>query len=139
MIVQHFLPQYKHEYRVKNKKEAIITPIIKAKFKAMAVEIKEELSSNGVNEANFYIEGCGLDDGFDRMMTKSEFERLCTPIWDDMIVPINEALRKSGIAKKNIKKVIMVGGCTRIPIVKQRVVEFFDGNESLLSIPEYPE
>jgi len=128
MIVEHFLPQFKHEYRVKNKKEAIITPIIKAKFKAEAVRIKEELSSHNVNEATFYIESCGLDDDFARVMTKVEFEKLCTPIWDKMIVPLNEALRKSGIAKKNIKKVIMVGGSTRIPLVKQRVVEFFDGN-----------
>ena len=80
-----------------------------------------------------------LEDGFERTITRAEFEQICDPIWQRMLGPISEALRSAGLTIVEVKKVLMVGGTTRIPIVKQKVCEYFGGNESIMDAPLFPE
>lgn len=39
--------------------------------------------------------------------------------------PLRDALREAGFNKNDINEVILVGGSTRIPIVQQKLQEFF--------------
>ncbi len=58
-------------------------------------------------------------------LTKSELQEIIKPIVDKTIVCCTNALKDSGITKKEIDEVIMVGGSTRTPLVKQMVSDFF--------------
>merc|ERR1711943_169976 len=48
--------------------------------------------------------------------------------------PVEKCLRDSGIDKRNVHEVVLVGGSTRIPKVQQLIQEFFNGKEPCRSI-----
>merc|ERR1712003_185004 len=43
--------------------------------------------------------------------------------------PVEKVLRDSGIDKRGVNEVVLVGGSTRIPKVQQLISEFFNGKE----------
>merc|ERR1719230_40731 len=45
------------------------------------------------------------------------------------IVPVEKALKDSGLDKRSIHDVVLVGGSTRIPKVQQLIQEYFNGKE----------
>jgi len=52
--------------------------------------------------------------------------------------PVEKCLRDSGIDKRNVHEVVMVGGSTRIPKVQAMITEFFNGKEPSRSTPTKP-
>jgi L1 cell adhesion molecule like protein len=48
--------------------------------------------------------------------------------------PVSKVLKDSGVSKKDVSEVVLVGGSTRIPKVQQMIQEFFDGKEPCRSI-----
>merc|ERR1712108_4070 len=48
--------------------------------------------------------------------------------------PVEKCLRDSGIDKKNVHEVVLVGGSTRIPKVQSMIQEYFNGKEPCKSI-----
>ncbi|MDF1808276.1 MAG: Hsp70 family protein [Phycisphaerales bacterium] len=73
-----------------------------------------------------------LGDGhqFDRTLTRDEFDSMITQWVDRSIQSCKRALRDAfgsgALAKGSIDAVVMVGGSTRIPLVRNRVGEFFE-------------
>ena len=68
----------------------------------------------------FHIESFG-DEGWTTKVSRGEFEAICKPIFDEMLEPIREALEQAALQKEDISEVIMVGGSTRIPYVRNKV------------------
>jgi len=62
-------------------------------------------------------------------ITRSKFEGMIGDIVDETIDHIKVALKDAGLKKSDIDEVIMVGGSTRIPLVQEKVSEFFDNKE----------
>lgn len=89
----------------------------KQQLRLKAEEAKKHLSANDSFETEF--EGQAIS------ITKNKFEEIITPIIDKTIVCCTNALKDAGIAKKQIDEVIMVGGSTRVPLVKTAVSNFF--------------
>jgi molecular chaperone HscA len=54
------------------------------------------------------------------------FEELATPLVEKTLAPCRRALRDAGIRVKEVQTVVMVGGSTRVPLVRERVARFFD-------------
>ena len=82
-----------------------------------AEEAKKHLSSN--NNFKSEYKGQGLT------LTKSKFEEIIKPIVDKTIVSCSNALKDAGIKKSEIDEVVLVGGSTRVPLVKQMLKDFF--------------
>lgn len=79
---------------------------------------KKHLSSNDSFE--------GTVGGEKVAITKAEFEALITPLVNRTIDSCNAALKDAGLEVKDIDEVVMVGGSTRVPLVKQRISELFN-------------
>ncbi len=62
---------------------------------------------------------------FHREITRAEFEALIKPHIDRSIDRCRSALRDAGLTPAKVDEVVMVGGSSRIPFVRQRVAEFF--------------
>jgi Fe-S protein assembly chaperone HscA len=60
-----------------------------------------------------------------REVTRAEFEALISPYIDRSLEKCRKALKDAELRKDQIDEVVMVGGSTRIPYVRQRVGEFF--------------
>ncbi|MEP7254568.1 MAG: Fe-S protein assembly chaperone HscA [Ferruginibacter sp.] len=82
-----------------------------------AEEAKKYLSANDIFKTTY--EGRALS------ITKNKFEEIIRPILDKTIVSCTNALKDARLNKKEIDEIVMVGGSTRVPLVKQMVSTFF--------------
>merc|ERR1711924_473139 len=57
------------------------------------------------------------------------FEELNMDYFRNSMGPVEKCLRDSGIDKRNVHEVVLVGGSTRIPKVQGLIQEFFNGKE----------
>ncbi|MEK7847760.1 MAG: Hsp70 family protein, partial [Chloroflexota bacterium] len=58
-------------------------------------------------------------------LTRAKLEQLVLDLVEKSIEPCRQALADAGIAAAKLDEVILVGGQTRMPLVKQKVKEFF--------------
>ena len=82
-----------------------------------AEEAKKHLSVSGMYKAD--LNGKLLE------ITKAAFEELIQPLINTTITCCKNALKDAGLKIKDIEAVVMVGGSTRVPLVKQTVSVFF--------------
>jgi L1 cell adhesion molecule like protein len=77
------------------------------------------------------IEIDSLFDGIDYSCTlsRARFEELCMDYFRNSITPVEKALKDSGLDKKSIHDIVLVGGSTRIPKVQALIQELFNGKE----------
>jgi len=77
------------------------------------------------------IEIDSLFDGIDYScsLSRARFEELCMDYFRNSMGPVEKALRDSGLDKKAIHDIVLVGGSTRIPKVQSLIQEFFNGKE----------
>ena len=71
---------------------------------------------------NFYE-----DETLQIKVTRPKFEDLCKELFKKLIKPIEEVMKIGKIDMSDIKEVILVGGSTRIPKVKEIVSDYFGG------------
>jgi molecular chaperone HscA len=86
-------------------------------IRLQAEAAKIYLSSNDIFETTF--------NGDALSITKKIFERLIQPLVDKTIVCSSNALKDAGLTKTAIDVVVMVGGSTRVPLVKEGISNFF--------------
>ncbi len=91
---------------------------------------KEALSGAG----QVYIQ-LDLPDGghWQGTLDRDTLNRLIDPLIERTLKPCRRALRDAGLKKTDIEQVVLVGGSTRGPRIRQRVAEFF-GREPLADI-----
>ena len=62
---------------------------------------------------------------FERKITRAEFEAWIAPIIERTLAPCRMALKDAGLKPEQIDEVVLVGGSTRLPLVRRRVQELF--------------
>ncbi|MEO1262934.1 MAG: molecular chaperone DnaK [Bacteroidota bacterium] len=67
----------------------------------------------------------GKINGVPISITKDHFNNLISPLLDRTLAACKQALQDAGLKTADIDHVIMVGGSTRVPLVKNKVSEFF--------------
>ena len=67
----------------------------------------------------------GRGGAYTRHITRAEFERLIQPIVERTLAPCRQALADAGLEPSQIDEVVLVGGSTRIPLVRRSVGELF--------------
>jgi len=98
------------------------------RLRAAAELVKHRLSSDSdarvtVNEVAHGLGGRSVN--FDFSMTRAEFEQLALPIIDRTFDVCREAMGIARLTQGDFDQVLMVGGSTRIPLVRSRVEQFF--------------
>ncbi|HSE37289.1 MAG TPA: Fe-S protein assembly chaperone HscA [Blastocatellia bacterium] len=63
--------------------------------------------------------------GYRREITRDEFDSLIAEFVDRTVGPCRQALRDAHLKPQQIDEVVMVGGSTRIPLVRTRIKELF--------------
>lgn len=92
-------------------------PMILQQLREVAEQLKIQLSRQDQATAKF--------DGQDIIIKRNEFESLIAPLIDRTIRIAKAALRDAGLTPSELDDVILVGGSTRIPLVRQKVAEWF--------------
>ncbi|KAJ1494566.1 putative heat shock protein, partial [Baffinella frigidus] len=88
---------------------------------------KRTLSS----QAQVTVEVEGIKNGKDlsERLSRAKFEELNLDLFKKTLTPVQNVLRDAGMAKKEVHEIILVGGSTRIPKVRQLLKDFFNGKE----------
>jgi len=102
------------------------------RLRTSAESAKRTLSSS--NRAMVSLDSLheGLD--FDAAVTRARFEQLCAQEFRAVLDPVKRVLDDSKMSKNSIHDVVLVGGSTRIPKIKQNLRDFFGGKELCESI-----
>lgn len=91
---------------------------------AAAVEkLKKVLSANAMAPIN--IESLMNDVDVRGMLKREELEELVKPLLDRAHVPLEQALAEAKMTKDDIDYIELVGGCTRVPALKNIIQTFF--------------
>ena len=77
------------------------------------------------------VELDSLMEGQDLLLTvtRAKFEQLCESLFQQCMGPLDQVLRDSKISKDQIAEVVMVGGSSRIPKVRQLLTDYFGGKK----------
>ena len=102
-------------------------PLALQRLKEAAEKAKIELSSSGQTEVNLpYITADSTGPKHLVLkMTQSKLESLVEELVERTIDPVRTALKDAGTGVSEIDEVILVGGQTRMPLVQNKVREFF--------------
>jgi len=101
------------------------------RLKEAAEKAKIELSSAQTTEINLPFITARMEGGATtplhlvETVTRSDLEKLVAGLIQRTLDPCNKALADSGLTAKDIDEVVLVGGMTRMPRVREVVKEFF--------------
>jgi len=101
------------------------------RLKEQAEKAKHELSSSLSTEINLPFITADASGPKHLVMTlkRSDFEIMVMDLIEASLEPCQRALDDAGLKVADIDAVVLVGGMTRMPLVRQKVAEFF-GRES---------
>jgi heat shock protein 4 len=118
-LVDHFAKEFKEKYKID------ILENGKAKFRVQAAveKLKKVLSANSAAPIN--IESVMNDVDVRGMLKREELEELMKPMLERVTAPIEQALAEAKLKVEDIDAIEMVGGCTRVPSLKNAISDFF--------------
>ncbi len=97
------------------------------RLKEAAEKAKIELSSTPSTEINlpFITADASGPKHMVLTLTRAKFEQLVMALVDRTLEPVAQAMKDAGVQASAIDEVVLVGGMTRMPLVQQRVKDFF--------------
>ncbi|KAF9730956.1 Heat shock protein hsp88, variant 2 [Paraphaeosphaeria minitans] len=118
-LVEHFGKEFKEKFKIDIFENA------KARFRVQAgvEKLKKILSANSAAPLN--IESVMNDVDVRGMLKREELEELMKPLLERATVPLEQALAEAKLKPEDIDIIEMVGGCTRVPALKNKIQEFF--------------
>ncbi|PKN26087.1 MAG: molecular chaperone DnaK [Deltaproteobacteria bacterium HGW-Deltaproteobacteria-22] len=124
IIIDWLISEFKKDTGIDLSKDKMVIQ----RLKDAAEKAKIDLSN--VQETEVHLPFLTMDASGPRhlqlKMRRSQLEQLITPIVERTIEPCRKALADAKRNVREIQEVILVGGSTRIPLVQQKVKEFFE-------------
>jgi endoplasmic reticulum chaperone BiP len=122
-VLDHFMKliQKKSNVDISKDKRAI------QKLKREVEKGKRALSSQ--HETKIEIEDLVEGYDFSESLSRAKFEEINGDLFKKTLEPLKLALEGAGLKKNEIDEIVLVGGSTRIPKIRQLVKEFFNGKE----------
>ena len=88
------------------------------------IQAKVDLSE--ADDTEIRVEStAGLPAGYRRRITRADLDRMILPLIERTLGPCRQALADAGLEPKDIDEAVLVGGSTRIPLVRRLVHELF--------------
>ena len=122
-LIEFLVEEFKKEQSVNLKND----PLALQRLKEAAEKAKIELSSSNATEINLpYITADATGPKHLVInVTRAKLEGLVADLVARTIEPCKIALKDAGLSTSDISDVILVGGQSRMPLVQQKVQEFF--------------
>lgn len=101
------------------------------RLKLACEEAKKILSL--LPQTSINIDSIYVDIDYSVIITRAKFEELCIDLLSKIMDPVKKVLNDSRMNRENINEIVLVGGSTKIPKVKEIISNFFNGkslNES---------
>lgn len=118
-LIEHFAKEFKEKYKIdvhENRKAYF-------RLAASVEKLKKVLSANA--QAPLSVESIMNDIDASSMLKREDYEELIAPLLARVTDPLEQALAEAGLTKDDIDIIEVVGGCSRVPSIKERIIEFF--------------
>ncbi|KAJ5717091.1 Heat shock protein hsp88 [Penicillium malachiteum] len=119
-LTERFADEFKEKYKI----DIRTHPKAWSRTIAAAEKLKKVLSANP--QAPLSIESLMEDTDVKAMVKREELEDMVRPLLDRLTVPLEQALAEAKLTVDDIDHVEMVGGCTRVPAIKETISKFFN-------------
>jgi len=127
-LVQHFVAEFKRKHR----KDISGNPRALRRLRTACERAKRTLSTSA--QTTIEIDSLFEGEDFFTSITRARFEELCADLFRGTLDPVEKVLRDSGMDKRSVHDVVLVGGSTRIPKVQALLSDFFGGKDLCRSI-----
>ncbi|OXV07956.1 hypothetical protein Egran_04283 [Elaphomyces granulatus] len=118
-LVDHFADEFKEKFKI----DIRTNPKAWARTLAAAEKLKKVLSANPV--APLSIESLMNDVDVRTVIKREDMEEMVRPLLEQLSVPLEQVLAEAKLKVEDIDSIEMVGGCTRVPIIKETISKFF--------------
>ncbi|MDQ5968600.1 MAG: molecular chaperone DnaK [Patescibacteria group bacterium] len=122
-IFEYVMSEFQKETGIDLRKDAMAIQ----RVRSAAEKAKIELSSATSTEINepFIAMNDGVPSNLNITLTRAKFEELIADLIERSIEPCRKVMADAGLQPSQIHEVILVGGSTRVPLVKAKVEQFF--------------
>jgi Fe-S protein assembly chaperone HscA len=112
----------RQEIREKFQMDLAKNPEAVQELRTLLIAAKHDLSSSEKVSIRFLLPNHHV---YSRTIHRAEFDKWIEPIVARTMVPVKQALADAHQPPSKMDEVVLVGGSTRIPLVRRRVEEFF--------------
>lgn len=122
-IIDWLVDGFEAEYGADLRKDKMAMQRLKEEAERAKMELSS-LEKTTINLPFIYANESGPKH-IERTLTRVEFEKMTAELVKRTLDPCGQALREAGVQKKDISAVILVGGMTRMPLVRTQVATYF--------------
>jgi molecular chaperone DnaK len=122
-IVDHLIEQFKNETGIDLRQDNMALQ----RLKEASERAKHELSSVTQTDVNlpFIAADASGPKHLNLNLSRERLEALVADLIDALVAPCETALSDAGLRREEVNEIILVGGMTRMPRVREKVVEIF--------------
>ncbi len=130
LLMTYSIEQFKKKYKICNLEN--LNPISFQKLKQSCENAKKRLSE--INRTTIIVPDFYDDKDLFITITKEIFESICKELFILCLRPVDDILKSCNMSKDLIDEIVLVGGCTRMPQIKNNLTIFFNGKEPNTSV-----
>ncbi len=118
-IVDYLVSEFKKETGIDLTKDKMAMQ----RLKDAAEKAKKDLSgmTSTTISLPFISQGADGPVHLEQTLTRAKFEDLTRDLTESTLEPVRKALKDAGLTKKDIDKILLVGGSTRMPIIPETI------------------
>jgi molecular chaperone DnaK (HSP70) len=122
-IVEHVLDHLKMKHGV----DVSGRPQAMARILRSAEAAKKQLSDHPYAriEEEYLVEHGGKPVNLDLELSRADYEDMITPFIEETLGAIHGALQSASLTSSQVDEILLVGGATRTPMIRRRLVEAF--------------
>lgn len=115
------------EFKKKNKVDISKNARALRRLRTSCEKAKRTLSS--ATQASVEVDSLAEGFDFQTLITRAKFESMCELFFRRTVAPLDGLLRDAKMDKSQIHEIIMVGGSSRIPKVREMLSSYFNGKK----------
>ena len=115
------------EFKKKTKLDITSNSKALRRLRTSCERAKRTLSS--ATQATVEVDSLAEGNDFNVTLTRAKFESLCEPFFRRCIGPLDGLLKDAKMSKEDIHEIVMVGGSSRIPKIRELLTSYFNGKK----------
>lgn len=122
-IFEYVMAEFQKETGIDLRKDAMAVQRVRSASEKAKIELSSSTSTE-INEP-FIAMNDGVPSNLNITITRAKFEELIADLVERSLEPCRKVMKDSGLQASQIHEVILVGGSTRVPMIKAKVEQFF--------------
>ncbi len=122
-IFEYVMAEFQKESGIDLRKDAMAVQRVRSASEKAKIELSSATSTE-INEP-FIAMNDGVPSNLNMTITRAKFEELIADLVERSMEPCRKVMKDSGLQANQIHEVILVGGSTRVPMIKAKVEQFF--------------